>query len=334
MEQLFSTETVHPRDRFDYWHDVACRNLLKHDSRPECRLKFQAAIYAGRLADLGLMLFNNSPMGVSRTQHQVARATSDELFVCRQMSGLLALEQNGREIEIEAGDVTLIDPLIPYRGKFSRGSNLLALKVPRRALEARVGGVRDMVLRPIKPSQADGSLLSSFAAMLPPHVGRMSPVAENLAKEHVLDLLAVSLTTVVGARKPRVSSAHSFALMNVRAAIEARLTDPMLDASAVAAAAGISVRYANSVLAREDTSIMRLILARRLARCQEALWDPSQAHRSLSEIAYGWGFSDMTHFSRRFRAAYGVLPSEYRKRRRCPQSTSAERDVEHVLQLK
>jgi AraC-like DNA-binding protein len=100
--------------------------------------------------------------------------------------------------------------------------------------------------------------------------------------------------------------------MNVRAAIEARLTDPMLDASAVAAAAGISVRYANAVLAREGTSIMRLILARRLARCQEALRDPSQAHRTLSEIAYGWGFSDMTHFSRRFRAAYGVLPSEDR----------------------
>jgi AraC family transcriptional activator of tynA and feaB len=312
MELLFSTDTVHPRERFDYWHEVACRNVLKHDSRPECRVKFQAAIYAGRLADLGLILFNNSPMDVSRTPHHIVRATSDELFVCRQMSGLLALEQNGREIAIEAGDITLIDPLIPYRGKFSQGSNLLVLKVPRRALEARVGGTREMVLRPIKPSQAEGSLLSSFATILPPHVGRMSPVVENLAKEHVLDLLAVSLTTAIGAHTPRVSSAHSLALMNVRAAIEARLTDPRLDAGAVAAAAGISIRYANAILAREGTSIMRLILARRLARCREALRDPSQAHRTLSEIAYGWGFSDMTHFSRRFKAAYGVLPSEDR----------------------
>ncbi|MEA2870414.1 MAG: hypothetical protein QOH67_390 [Hyphomicrobiales bacterium] len=312
MERLFSTDTVHPRDRFDYWHDVVCRNVLQHDSQPECRVKFQAAIYAGRLADLGLVLFNNSPMDVSRTSHQVARATSDELFVCRHMSGLLELEQNGREVAIEAGDLTLIDPLIPYRGRFSRGSNLLVLKVPRRALEARVGRTREMVLRPIKPSQAEGNLLSSFAAALPPIVGRMSPVAEDLAKEHVLDLLAVSLTTAIGAHTPRVSSAHSLALMNVRAAIEARLTDPRLDAGAVAAAAGISIRYANTVLAREGTSIMRLILARRLARCREALRDPSQAHRTLSEIAYGWGFSDMTHFSRRFKAAYGVLPSEDR----------------------
>jgi AraC family transcriptional activator of tynA and feaB len=39
-----------------------------------------------------------------------------------------------------------------------------------------------------------------------------------------------------------------------------------------------------------------------------------QAGRTLSEIAYAWGFSDMTHFSRRFKAAYGVLPSDYRRR--------------------
>ncbi len=36
--------------------------------------------------------------------------------------------------------------------------------------------------------------------------------------------------------------------------------------------------------------IMRLIQARRLARCRSALEDPSDTHRTISEIAYGWGF--------------------------------------------
>jgi AraC family transcriptional regulator, positive regulator of tynA and feaB len=31
------------------------------------------------------------------------------------------------------------------------------------------------------------------------------------------------------------------------------------------------------------------------------------------EIAHGWGFADMTHFGRKFRAAYGASPREYRK---------------------
>ncbi|MBZ9851796.1 helix-turn-helix domain-containing protein [Mesorhizobium sp. CA14] len=114
-------------------------------------------------------------------------------------------------------------------------------------------------------------------------------------------------------RKPRLSSARSLVLVNVRVAVEARLSDPSLDAAAVAAAAGVSVRYANSVLAEDGTSITRLIWSRRLERCRRALEDPKQVHRRLSEIAYSWGFSDMTHFGRSFRAAFGLLPSEYRR---------------------
>jgi AraC family transcriptional activator of tynA and feaB len=51
------------------------------------------------------------------------------------------------------------------------------------------------------------------------------------------------------------------------------------------------------------------IQARCVARCRKALEDPLQAHRTVSEIAYGWGFCDMTHFGRKFKKAYGLLPS-------------------------
>jgi AraC-like DNA-binding protein len=313
METLFSTNDVHPRDRFDYWHQIACCKVVNHDSRPECRATFHATLQADLLADIGLVLFENAPMTVTRTRRQVARAMDDHLFVCRQVSGKLALEQGGREVVLEPGDMTLLDPLLPYAGRFFSGSRLLALKIPRRALEARIGSGPEMLLHPITPVQAEGSLTSSFVAMLPAHAGRMRPEGQQIVKEQVLDLIAVSLAKASAERKPRLSGAHALAVMKIRAAIEARLTDPSSDADTLAAAAGISVRYANAVLAREGTSIMRLLLERRLARCRGALKDPLHAHRTLTEIAFGWGFSDMTHFGRTFKAAYGVLPSEYRR---------------------
>lgn len=312
MEILFSTADVHPRDRFDYWHEGACRTLVNHDSEPECRPTFQASMQTAVLTDLRLVMFTNSPMDVTRAPRHIAQATSDELFVCRQLSGVLALEQNGREVVLEAGDVTLVDPLLSYAGRFSSSSNLLVVGIPRSALEARLGAIQEMVFRLISPSDAEGGLTSSFLAMLPAYVDRIGPTAREIVTNQVLDLLAVSLSKAAGADRPKVSSAHSLALLKLRAAIEARLTDPALNVGAVAAAAGISVRYANAVLAREDTSIMRLIQSRRLSRCRRALEDPLQVSRTLSEIAYGWGFSDMTHFGRRFKAAYGALPSEYR----------------------
>ena len=170
-----------------------------------------------------------------------------------------------------------------------------------------------MVARAMKPLDPETSLASSFLAMLPAHVGKMSQVAEEVLKHQTIDLIAVSLAKMIQSETPRISSARGLVLLKVRAAIETRLSDPALDGEAVAAAAGVSVRYAYSVLADEGTSIARYIQERRLARCRRALEDPRQAHRSLSEIAYGWGFSDMTHFGRSFRKAYGMLPSVYRK---------------------
>jgi AraC family transcriptional activator of tynA and feaB len=313
VETVFSTKEVHPRDRFEYWHEIACKIIVDHSSKPESRQSFEAKLQVGAIADVGLVLFENSPMDVLHTQRQVAHATGDKLFVCRQVAGTLVLEQSGREIVLEPGDVTLLDPLLPYAGKFQQGSKALVVKVPRRALEARVGKTRDMTTRVMRPVHGEYNLMSWILATLPANAGRLGSAAEEILKEQALDWIAVSLAKMTEGHTPRLSSARSLASMSIRAAIEARLADPCLSVNSVAAAAGVSIRYANAVLAEEDMSIMRLVQARRLERCRRALEDPLQSRRTVSEIAYGWGFSDMTHFGRRFKAAYGMLPRDCRR---------------------
>jgi hypothetical protein len=157
VQTLFSTSNVHSQDRFDYWHSVACKTIVDHDSRPKCRGTFQAELQWGTLDDLELVLFANSPMDISNP-----RATADQLFVCRQMAGEVALEQNSRELILEGGDITLIDPLVPCVGRFFSGSKLLVLKIPRRRLEAHIGKTRQMIARRIRPITGENSLLSAF----------------------------------------------------------------------------------------------------------------------------------------------------------------------------
>jgi AraC family transcriptional activator of tynA and feaB len=318
MKTLCSTNDVHPRERFDYWHSLACENLVGHDSTPQCRPTFEAELQAGCLAEIGLVLFENSPMAISHTARHVAHTSPDELFLCRQVAGALALEQDSRDLVLEPGDMTLLDPRLPYAGRFFAGSRLLVLKLPRHQLDARIGKTRELTARAIRPTAGENGLLSAFVAMLPSHAGQLAPEAEESVENQVLDLIAVSLSKTMQREGLRVSSARSLILTKLRAAIDAHLTDPNLDANTIAAAAGVSVRYANAVLAEERTSIMRLVQARRLARCRASLEDPSQRHRTVSEIAYSWGFSDMTHFGRKFRAAYKVTPSEYRNARPLP----------------
>jgi AraC family transcriptional activator of tynA and feaB len=313
VETVFSTADVHQRDAFDYWHEILCRKVIRHDCTPQDRRAFRAKVQSASLADIDLVQYESTPMQNDVTLRHIAHANADELLVRRQIAGTFLCEQNGREAVLEAGDITLFDPRRPMRGKYLNGAKQLILKVPRRQLEARVGDVRQAVACSIKPSEAEHGLTSAYLAMLPTYADRLGAAAAEIVRDQTLDLVAVSLAKATGGGKPRLSSARSLVLVNVRAAIETRLSDPALDSEMVAAAAGVSVRYANAVLAEDGTSITRLIRTRRLEHCRRALEDLSQAHRTVSEIAYGWGFSDMTHFGRSFRTAFGSLPSEYRK---------------------
>jgi AraC-like DNA-binding protein len=311
VKTIFSTDEVHPRDRFDYWHSVACRTIVAHDSTPTCRQTFHAELRRGALAQIGLLQFDADGFHFSRGGRH---SESDDLLICRQLSGRMMLEQCGREVVLNAGSFLLLDPRVPYSGSLSSLASQLVLRVPRHFLESRLGRAPHIMSVAVAPVPGEAALTSSLLAMLPDVADGLTKGApEELVREQMLDLVALSVGKAMAQENARVSSARAVVLMKVRTAIEARLADPGLDARSVAQAAGVSLRYANSALSDEGTSIGRLIQARRLFRCRRALEDPGQAHRTVSEIAYGWGFSDMTHFGRKFKAAFGLLPSEYRK---------------------
>jgi AraC-like DNA-binding protein len=310
LKTLFSTDSIHPRDRFDCWHEVARKIVVDHDSRPDNRLEFAAKLAATTLGDLDLVLFQTAPMKFAHAQHHVARA-HDQFLVCRQLTGSLHVEHNGRDATLEPGDMTLLDPYLPYIGRFSVDSSLLVLKVLRRSITARMGSTADIMARPIRATPGLGGLTSEFLGLLPGHAESLGPTANAVANQ-ALDLFAATAAKLLGTSQPRLSSARMVVLTQLRGIIEQRLMEADLTPQMVARAAGVSVRYANTVLAEENTSLAQLIQTRRLERCRQALSDPAQAQRPISDIARRWGFADMTHFARRFRRAYGVLPSAYR----------------------
>lgn len=289
---------------------MARKIVVDHDSRPDNRLEFAAKLAAAPLGDLDLVLFQTSPMEFVHSQHHIARA-HDQFLVCRQLSGSLRVEHNGRDASLQPGDMTLLDPYLPYSGNFSVDSSLLVLKVPRRSITARMGPTADMVARPVRANPGLGGLTSEFLGLLAGHADSLGPSASAVANQ-ALDLFATAIATTIGASQPRLSCARVVVLTQLRGIIEQRLMETDLTPQLAARAAGVSVRYANSILAEEDTSLAQLIQTRRLERCRQALADPAQSQRPISDIARRWGFADMTHFARRFRRAYGVLPSAYR----------------------
>ncbi|EPH44212.1 helix-turn-helix domain-containing protein [Streptomyces aurantiacus] len=117
---------------------------------------------------------------------------------------------------------------------------------------------------------------------------------------------------------PVTVTAHSRRCLlrrRIDAFIQGHLADPTLSPTSIAEAHHISVRYLYQVFDTHDMAVAAWIRYCRLERCRRDLADLRLRSRPIGAIASMWGFSDAAHFSRAFRAAYGMSPREYRRRR-------------------
>jgi AraC family transcriptional regulator, positive regulator of tynA and feaB len=308
----FSTDTVHPRDRFDFWHSVACKSYVEHECDPNERRRFEGHVNIAPLAHTSLSTYSNTPARIWRTPRQVARSHSDDLFLCLQISGTCTISQDGRDASLQPGDFCLADTAGEYAFTYPVNSSQLVLKIERPRLKARLPHFRSLMAVPVRSCDPTGALAFEFIGMLPRYRDAITGVAELRIADQAVDLAALALSTVAEASGLKLSSASAAALLRLRRAVEAALAQRGMRCADVAAA-GMSVRYANHLLRQDGTSLERYLQHRRLEKCRDALRDPGQSHRSISEIAFAWGFSDASHFTRSFKAAYGLAPRNYRR---------------------
>jgi AraC family transcriptional regulator, positive regulator of tynA and feaB len=310
MAFVFSTEEVHPRERLSYWRDVM--SVVPHEFASEAGPGFLGTVRSEMMGSVMLSDFRCDPCEVSRTSRNIAASDCDDYLLCCQMEGRAVVSQGDKQAVAETGGFVLIDPRRPFSVRYEGQTRSVSLQIPRPALESRLGVVAALSAHTMQAHSPLAELASGFLTMLPSRVDAIDDaVCAGLATQ-VLDLLALAFAAELD-RSPALSSPRATTLLRLKSSIEARLCEPDLRPAAVAAAVGISVRYANDLLWEEGASIERYILHRRLERCRAALEDPTQAHRLVGEIAFSWGFSDLSHFSRRFRTFYGVTPGECRR---------------------
>jgi AraC-like DNA-binding protein len=117
-----------------------------------------------------------------------------------------------------------------------------------------------------------------------------------------------AIAAISGAAAGSIASAHA------RAFIEQHLGEPDLSPRSVAAAPFVSLRALHNAFEANETTVAEWIRGRRLERCRQDLLDPELGELPVSTIGARWGLLNAAHFSRAFRAAYGMPPSEYRLR--------------------
>jgi AraC family transcriptional regulator, positive regulator of tynA and feaB len=102
-------------------------------------------------------------------------------------------------------------------------------------------------------------------------------------------------------------------IARIRDVIKNGFADPDFGSYEVAAKAGISLRYLQKLFIQHGLTCSEFIYSVRLDRAAHLLHRRVLlgASQSLSKIGYASGFSDYTHFARKFRHRFGHSPGTH-----------------------
>jgi AraC-like DNA-binding protein len=257
-----------------------------------------------------LLRTRNSPMGFVTTAALLRNADNDtDLLAASLAPEGLSSHTHAPGRVLRGGDLIAANLWRPFEF-CSEGTEHTVLYVRLRQL----GLPRDYVTR-----ASEAVHLSPLAAQLQEHLKALAAAAETIARgpaapivgQASADLVRAVLLSSLGEEPFGCHDAHS-QLTLIKSFISHHLADADLGAERIARAMFISPRQVYKLWDGEALSLGQWILGQRLEAAREELRTPHRRSQSIAATATKWGFTDATHFSRRFRQAFGMSPREWR----------------------
>jgi len=311
--ESFSTVGLDPRRKLEFWNDRASESFSPLVSEPTDIRVFNGAITRGALGDMSLAEVYSDAQLVRHSRSHVARTKNAMFFLHLQLEGESISRQDGRESLLREGDFTLCDSTRRYEIAFTGANRMLVLGIPSATLRRQVGCPECLAAIPMPGSRGASGLLSHLLRKYwcDFHQGLDEQTAGRVSVA-ILDLIGAAYADLPQALADRSSlgTAHRIRIINY---IEAHLNDPDLTPTRIAKACKMTTRYLHHLFSDRDETVARYILRRRLEACSRALQSDAQRGRTVTAIAFDYGFNSPTHFGRVFRAKYNVTPREFRR---------------------
>ncbi|HEX6993344.1 MAG TPA: helix-turn-helix domain-containing protein [Gammaproteobacteria bacterium] len=300
--------TDHPgREQFEAWRE---RISVVFDVAPLRRSvrAFTAEAHAFHLGEIVVVRTRFDGQRFIRTPKQLRSDLLDHYLVQLYRQGGYAGEADGRQIEIRAGSVSVLDMAQPVETR-ATASDCTTLVVPRDLMHDALG--RSFDLHGLIVHGAGGALLADYIDALE----RQLPGLECEQAPHIVratcDLLAACLRPTPEHRERARDPLRALHLQQVTRFIDSQLGSRDLSPERISAAVGLS-RTRLYELLKPRGGVQHYVQARRLLRVHAALADPTET-RPIMELAACYGFTSHSHLTRAFREHFGYPPSEVRR---------------------
>lgn len=318
-ETVFRTADVPAPDRFDAWRECMGSVMAPMDITSSHASDFMADQRLTRLGAVSVWPVTMHPSRYRRTR-KLVRQSDPELYHLTLVlpgSATLGVAHEDRRTTHRAHDLYLLDSSRPYDVGTGEEQALIVgvgVEIPKALLPLSGKDRLDPLLgRRLSGRDGFGALLVQFLTRLATGGDTYRAADAPRLCDVLLDLIAGLLANELdGDAVPSASSRDRATILRVRDHVQRHLHDPQLSPQTVAAAHHLSIRQLHRLFEAEDVSVAGLIRERRLERVRRDLADPATAGTPVQAVAARWGFTSPAHFSRVFRAAYGVTPGEYR----------------------
>jgi AraC family transcriptional activator of tynA and feaB len=308
----WSTNTISPREQFAFWREAVCEAVLNVATEHPGE-GFFGDITCSQYGDLRFAAFASTPHEIVRLKSHIARSRDEHFLVSLQRSGTSRMFQGEEVCELQPGDVGLVDGTRPFRVEFPEQVDRVVAVIPYAQLYSRAPWLDRRPLNRIAGHSSLSGTLHFYLERLAGADCASLPEAAVLT-ENVCNIIAL----MTAATDRERSSARAFAikpgLEEMLVMLRQHLADPDLSPNMLAERLKVSVRTIHKRFDNADTTFGQWVLENRLLACRRAFDDPRHAAFTVSQIAFGWGFNDLSHFSKAFKARFGVSPAQYRRK--------------------
>ena len=271
---------------------------------------FDGHLHTAWAGDVVLTQLEANRHRVIRRPRTARAGAQRHLKIVTPWQGQALVQQHGRQAAVQPGGWAIYDTTGSYEVANPQRSRHLIVRVPTNQLAERGLHLPTLMGRVVGGHAGISRVALDAMRSTYTELPSMTPEAARGAGRLIGELVCLSLQELAG-QGPGVVLQEAFK-DRIRAYIAQHLRDPALTIERVAQGLNCSKRHLHNAFADADETLAAHILRRRLQACMEEMRNPDCSHRSISDIAFSWGFSSGAYFSRVFRAQVGVSPTEYR----------------------
>ena len=271
---------------------------------------FNAALRHKVIGDINVIESRCDPCSGYRSERYAEQVEEPSVILLSYLEGGEHIEFGGERYTVAAGDTFVWDSSKATDFEVYESLHKVALAMPSRLLSHNTLSALNNMPRKFAPSSGSRFLLNNLIRAV------ADPDFDDAEVETDTILDAVN-AFILGAQP---GEAHSDKSLRERQRheimryIDQHLPDPTMTVTQIANVHRISKRYLHWLFRDQSVTVNELIILKRLAGCERDLASLSGAHLQVGQIAYAWGFSNISHFSKRYRARYGESPTETRRR--------------------